>query len=60
MEHPGDQEREPKRCFTPEQLDAELAKVTEQAYSARFAAELAKFEEEQRQKSEQARRLGNE
>ena len=45
--------------FTREQLEAELAKV-EKAYSERFAAELAKFEEEQRRRVEQERRLGNE
>jgi len=45
--------------FTREQLEAELAKV-EKTYSARFAGELAKFEEEQRRRAEHERRLGNE
>jgi hypothetical protein len=49
-----------QRQFTREELEAELAKVTEQGYSARFAAELAKFEEEQRRRVEESRRLGNE
>ena len=55
METPKEKPR-----FTIEQLDAELAKVTDQAYSARFAAELAKFEEEQRRREVDGRRLGNE
>ena len=46
--------------FTREQLEAELAKAEKNAYSARFAAELAKFEEEQRRRMEAERRLGNE
>jgi len=58
QEDPTEQPRGTRR-FTREQLEAELAKV-EKAYSERFAAELAKFEESERMRLEQERRLGNE
>ncbi len=46
--------------FTREQLEAELATVEKNAYSERFAAELARFEEGERKRVEAERRLGNE
>jgi hypothetical protein len=50
----------PTPRFTREQLEAELAKVKDRAYTEGFSAELAKFQEEQRRRVEEARRLGNE